>query len=546
MQWDDKHEVLRDPIAQSWRRASQNGLNPGSVINEGPQTPIDPHSRLVRAARPVLDAVTDQLLGERFSILLANRDSVIVDRRLGQSQLGARLDTIFAVPGFRYDEDRTGTNSLATVFEIGQGIAVDGREHFLEILKDLSCYGHPIIHPVTKRLEGVLDITCFASDSTSLMMPLLARAAHDVELRLLAGSPTSQQRILAAFQARSARVRAPLIALGNGLTLANDAATQLFTPELQRTVRELHAEHGASIETELRLESGEQRELKVHCTVVPGTDGALLVEVRDGDRTRPAIPRRGAPGLVMEKTVERLRALQSPVLIRGEQGSGRSHLAKRLAGDRPTRILDPRELSDSETSGFHKGFRSVSDELIIIEDIDLLDSWTARRLGRHLDEAEGWFVMTCGPDDNLGREHLGISSRCLERIDLPPLRHRRDEIGVIAREVVRDLQPQAWLSSETLHVLERHRWPGNVAELVSVLRHAVAQCAKGAIGVQALPQRYRTAPSRRRFTPMEQAEIDTIMRALADCLGNKVHAAAALGIGRTTLYRRMNALGIQG
>ncbi|WP_159736003.1 sigma-54-dependent Fis family transcriptional regulator [Arthrobacter sp. 9V] len=536
---------LRDPIAQSWRRASQNGLTPGSLIDEGPQTPVDPHSRLLRAARPVLDAIAEQLLGDRFSILLANRGSVIVDRRLGQSQLAAKLDTIFAVPGFSYDEDRTGTNSLATVFEIGQGIAVNGREHFLEILKDLSCYGHPIIHPVTKRLEGVLDITCFASNSTPLMIPLLARAAHDVELRLLAGSPTSQQRIFAAFQARSARVQAPLIALGNGLTIANDAATELFTPELQRTVRELHAEHRASTETQLRLESGEQRELRVLCTVVPGTDGALLVEVRGGERVRPVIPRRSAPGLAMDRKIKRLRALQSPVLIRGEQGSGRSHLAKRLAGDRPTRLLDPREVSGSEARGLHRGSSSVSDELVIIEDIDLLDSRTARRLGRHLDEAQGWFVMTCGPDDNLGREHLDVSSRCLERIDLPPLRHRRDEICMIAREVVRDLQPQAWLSAETLHVLERHPWPGNVTELVSVLRHAVDQCAKGAIGVRALPQRYRTAPSRRRFTPLEQAEIDTITRALADCLGNKMHAAATLGIGRTTLYRRMNALGIR-
>lgn len=546
MRSDDSERVeLRDLIARSWQRASQNGLDPGSAIDEGRQTAIDPHSRLVNASRPVLDALADELPADLFGLLLANRDSVIVERRLGHCQLGVGLDRILAVPGFNYAEDVTGTNSIATVFEVGQGLAVEGREHFLEIMKDFSCYGHPIIHPLTGRLEGVLDVSCYAKNSTPLMIPLLARAARDIELRLLAGSPSSDQRLLAAFQGRSARLRGPLIAVSSGLTLTNEAAAGIFTPDLQRTVRELYAEHALSNDTELRLQIGEQ-DLRINCSVVPGTDGALLVEIRDQDRARPVIPRRDAPGLALDRTLERLRTLQTPVLIRGERGSGRSHLAKRLAGDRPVRLLDPLELSDTGSGDLHKVLKSASNEVLIIEDIDLLDSRTARALDRFLDAADGWFVMTCGPEVNLGREHISVASRCLECVDLPPLRHRRHEIGVIAQEVVRGLQPQAWLTAETVFVLERHPWPGNVAELVSVLRHAVGRCTSGAIGIQALPDSYRTVPSRRRFSPLEQAEIDTIGRALVDCHGNKTHAAAALGIGRATLYRRMRALGIRG
>jgi sigma-54 dependent transcriptional regulator, acetoin dehydrogenase operon transcriptional activator AcoR len=59
-----------------------------------------------------------------------------------------------------------------------------------------------------------------------------------------------------------------------------------------------------------------------------------------------------------------------------------------------------------------------------------------------------------------------------------------------------------------------------------------------------LPAGYRISPRRRHLGLLEQAEHDTIVAVLAEEAGNKAHAAARLGIGRTTLYERIRRFGI--
>jgi transcriptional regulator of acetoin/glycerol metabolism len=61
-----------------------------------------------------------------------------------------------------------------------------------------------------------------------------------------------------------------------------------------------------------------------------------------------------------------------------------------------------------------------------------------------------------------------------------------------------------------------------------------------------LPERLRDAPPRRRLGLIEEAERDAIVRALDTAAGNKSEAATLLGIGRTTLYRKLRQLGLDG
>ncbi|HJT95654.1 MAG TPA: hypothetical protein VJ777_27560, partial [Mycobacterium sp.] len=99
-----------------------------------------------------MDEMVDELADTRFSILLADRTSRIIDRRVNNRASGRALDRVLAVPGFQYLEELSGTNSLATTFELRRPISVTGEEHFLEALRCFCCYGAPIIHPVTHRL----------------------------------------------------------------------------------------------------------------------------------------------------------------------------------------------------------------------------------------------------------------------------------------------------------------------------------------------------------------------------------------------------------
>ena len=76
--------------------------------------------------------------------------------------------------------------------------------------------------------------------------------------------------------------------------------------------------------------------------------------------------------------------------------------------------------------------------------------------------------------------------------------------------------------------------------LGTVLRHR----SVGDITAADLPDRYRVSPRRRDLGPLERAEHDAIVAALAAADGNKARAAAALGISRTTLYSRLRSLRI--
>src|SRR5690606_38916567 len=105
----------------------------------------------------------------------------IVTRRYGDRALERALDDVSAVPGCRFTEETSGTNSLATPYELRRGIAVHGEEHFLDALKRFTCYGHPITNPATGRLEGVLDITGLVEDANPLLAPFLLQAVADIE-----------------------------------------------------------------------------------------------------------------------------------------------------------------------------------------------------------------------------------------------------------------------------------------------------------------------------------------------------------------------------
>jgi sigma-54 dependent transcriptional regulator, acetoin dehydrogenase operon transcriptional activator AcoR len=86
-------------------------------------------------------------------------------------------------------------------------------------------------------------------------------------------------------------------------------------------------------------------------------------------------------------------------------------------------------------------------------------------------------------------------------------------------------------------------WPGNVAQLRSVLADAVALQRSGTIGVEKLPAECRSL-TRRRLTQPEALERDAIVRSLLENGGNKADAAEALGMSRITIYRKIKEFGI--
>ena len=104
---------VRDDIWTSWRRSASSGLSPEqfTVPHTGDG---DRDGLLVRAARPVLSSLTDDLASTNVGLLLTGRDGDILDRWVPERSLGSRFDRVHLAPGFVYTEPAVGTNGIGT------------------------------------------------------------------------------------------------------------------------------------------------------------------------------------------------------------------------------------------------------------------------------------------------------------------------------------------------------------------------------------------------------------------------------------------------
>lgn len=521
----------RSVIALSWRRAELSGLEPTATVDNPRIEEFDRCSRLTVAAAPVLDEMARVLAGTRFAVILADRAARLVDMRFGQQALRPRLESVGAAPGSRFVEATTGTNSIATAFELRRGIAVHGEEHFLDTLKRFSCYGHPILHPVTRRLEGIVDITCLVKDDNPLLAPFLVRAAKQIEERLLAGSRDVEQRMLAEFQrAQLADRTLPVVALGEDLFLANVAATELLDAADHAVLRGLAVEVPAerTLTRQLTLSTGKE----VAATLRRGSSGSGAVFTFE-----PVVSRHLAIAP---------RQATAPVLIHGEAGSGRTTMMRKVAAGDPLVTVDGAELPElGEQSWLARLDEYLATApLVGIEAIHVLPDPVARRVTASLLAARGGVLLTSSPASQLSGEHAGLVASCVDRIELKPLRHRRDEIPALVRSMLADLGASKELrfTPSALEALAGQPWPGNLRELRAVVGHVLGVRSVGDVTVHDLPVTYQIRS--RLLTPIELVERDAIADALRACGGNKKEAARRLGISRTTLYNAIRVYGI--
>jgi two-component system response regulator HydG len=126
---------------------------------------------------------------------------------------------------------------------------------------------------------------------------------------------------------------------------------------------------------------------------------------------------------------------------------------------------------------------------------------------------------------------------------VPPLRERREDILPLAQMfAVRLGSSRLELSAQVRSLLLKHDWPGNVRELGNVVEHAVVLARGKQVGLEHLPDELtsgRRAPSRGTRRTLEEVEREHILAVLADCDDNQVEAARVLGLGRSTLWRKL-------
>jgi len=134
---------------------------------------------------------------------------------------------------------------------------------------------------------------------------------------------------------------------------------------------------------------------------------------------------------------------------------------------------------------------------------------------------------------------------------IPALRERRQDIPVLAayflEQMAREFRQERALSDEAMKALLAYDWPGNVRELENCLQRACAMNSGPMIQVADLPGAFNEgnghatieAEGSAKIIPISEMERKTILNTITQLNWDKLLAARLLGIGKTTLYRKL-------
>src|ERR1700686_2311823 len=312
--------------------------------------------------------------------------------------------------------------------------------------------------------------------------------------------------------------------------------------------------------------------------------------LREQLRTRP-----GFGGLIgvsermqrVYKIIQKVSQHEYPVLILGESGTGKELVAKSVhfSGPRKDRQFAPVDCSalvptliESELFGYVKGaftgaqhgkqglLEAAQGGTLFLDEIGDMPVDLQAKLLRPLKEREG------KPVGSTERRRVDVriiaaTNRDLEsaiktgsfrqdlyfrlnvvQLKLPALRERKRDIPLLVTSFLDKFsdpqQPPRTISEDAMRQLIGYDWPGNVRELENAIERAVALGSGPIIHVADLPSSLHfpateRVPEKNELLPLEELERRAIFRTLRETSGDKLAAARILGIGKTTLYRKL-------
>jgi len=324
-------------------------------------------------------------------------------------------------------------------------------------------------------------------------------------------------------------------------------------------------------------------------------NSVLKQEIRRHERSTTSRPiGRSKAWMDVLRLAETVAPTDSTVLITGESGTGKEVIA-RYIHDLSSRVDHaflsincgalPESLLESELFGHVKGsftgavkdkaglFAAAQSGSFFLDEIGETTPSTQVKLLRVLQQRE---VIPVGATEaqSVDARVIAATNRDLEdeikrghfradlyyrlnviAVHLPPLRHRADDIPVLAESFLQRSARQRnetvkSIDEEALDALLAYQWPGNVRELENALERAVILTSSDVITPASLPERVtarRAEPLVSERTPttptLEAIERAYIQWVLQNEGGNKSRAADMLGIDPSTLYRKLARYG---
>jgi DNA-binding NtrC family response regulator len=307
----------------------------------------------------------------------------------------------------------------------------------------------------------------------------------------------------------------------------------------------------------------------------------------------------------MRQLLKQLRAvapLETTLLVMGETGVGKTHLARVIHALSPRKTkpflvvhcaaLAP-ALLESELFGHVRGafthaerdrtgkLAEVRDGTLLLDEIDCVPLEAQAKLLRAVEERV-FEPVGSNKSQPMRARLVAAANRPLEeevaagrfRADLyyrlnvvsfclPPLRDRPELVRPLAEKFLadacsRDHRHTGGFAEEALHAMQAYHWPGNVRELRNVVDRAVALSSGGPIGLRELPEALRrdgllqvaaagvSEPSSANHLARARmvAECEHLKQTLLRHENNRTDTAAALGISRVTLYKKLRRYGL--
>ena len=315
---------------------------------------------------------------------------------------------------------------------------------------------------------------------------------------------------------------------------------------------------------------------------------ALQEKIRNGGDAATDMIGKSAELNRVKTLIAKAAPSKANVLITGESGSGKELVAKSIhelstRKDKPFVVVHCAALSEtlleSELFGYEKGAFTGADSLhegrfevadggtIFLDEIGEINQATQIKLLRVIQEKSFERVGGTKPI-NVDVRIVAATNRNLEeevkngkfredlfyrlnvvRIQMPPLRERKDDIPLLLHAFLREFNIEnqkniTGFDNRAKSAILKYSWPGNIRELKNCVESAVVMCTGDEIKIDDLPASVREKGEEKVINiPMgmklDDAELLIIQENLAFCNGNKTKCAELLGIGRKTLHRKL-------
>ncbi len=589
-------------VGRSWLRSRSHGLSPERVAADAmlEQSHLaitrQRNERLIAFALPELENLHQQIAGTNSAVLLADASGVILERH-GDPAFSQRSQRVALEPGACWGEAARGTNAIGLALAEGRSASVHGPEHFLACNTFLTCAATPIRH-VNGEIAGLLDVSGDQPARQLHALGLVRMGARMIENRMLEAE--YPQAVYLYFHARPELIGTlgeGILAIElSGRVLAFNQVAEAHLAGLPldadfETLFDLRLDQllsGTEERRILRTRQGLNVTARVRAPGVSMRNGPVIAAA-----TPPAVADDPCPELhagepafikLMQRAL-RVFGQGIPVLLEGETGTGKERVARTLH-ERSERASGPlvsvncaaipESLAEAELFGYRPGaFTGASaggapgqvlkadGGTLFLDEIGDMPLGLQSRLLRALQER---CVVPVGGTEPIPVDFALVSAThqdlavCVEegrfradlyyrlcglRVSLPALRERSDLEGLITRFLAAEA-PDATLTEAALASLLNHRWPGNLRELHNVLRTALALREPGhPVAIDDLPASLQAAapprsePVNTGAGGLREAEERCMLEAIAAHNGNYTAAARALGISRSTLYRRL-------